>query len=151
MAESRISIAGSFFRRKASISINKGDTKRPWRVTVGIESLSRVFILAIILSIVMALPLLWFGGRESSLGFAWGSLWCIANLWIWKILIEEFFGSQRPFLLALLLVIKIPLLYFIGGWVLINTSCSLLWGILGFHFPFFLLGYAIIQQSHQES
>lgn len=107
------------------------------------ERLPKLFLISVVFSVVLAIPLAFFAGYSSAFGLVFGGVWSSLNLLIWKILIAEFFGPKRHLLLPLIIIVKIPLLYGLGLFVIQTVSISLFWGIIGFHIPFIVVWWAL--------
>jgi len=73
-------------------------------------------------------------GVRFAIGFLAGALWSLANLWALKALITRSFGfSRKPrWQKITLAVVKFPLLYAVGCWLLLSSWSSPVGFLVGF-------------------
>lgn len=102
------------------------------------EALARVILRSYGISAIGALIvwILWDANRAAGLLF--GGVWSATNLWAIKNLVEEICQTRRPWFLALVAQVKMPVLYGVGAWILVHCPLSIGVGIIGFHIPFIL-------------
>jgi hypothetical protein len=103
------------------------------------EGLARVIRRSYWVSAVAALILWIFWDAEHAFGLLGGGVWSATNLWAIKNLVEELCKSCRPWILALLAQIKMPVLYGVAALILLKVPLSVGAGIIGFHIPFVLI------------
>lgn len=73
-------------------------------------------------------------GTRFAIGFLAGALWSLANLWALKALITRSFGfSRKPrWQKIVFAIVKFPLLYAVGGWLLLSSWSSPVGFLVGF-------------------
>ncbi len=92
---------------------------------------------AIILGSSVVLILVW--SQPVAYGFALGGVWSAANLWALKGLIEAVV-ERHLWRIIIFSQLKLPILYGVGGFVLLKAPLSIPAAIVSFHIPFVIVG-----------
>lgn len=100
--------------------------------------IGRTLKASLVLTALSYLLLTYYKGGSWALGFCLGALWSVASLYILKELITRFLtvGDRPAVALLLLLLVKFPLLYVAGYFILAAGSYPVAAPLLGFGLPF---------------
>jgi hypothetical protein len=100
--------------------------------------IGRALKASLFLTALSYLLLSYYEGGGWALGFCLGALWSVANLYLLKELITRWIKvGDRPLLpLLVVALVKFPLLYLAGFWVLRASSYPVWAPLLGFGLPF---------------
>ncbi|MDX9755660.1 MAG: hypothetical protein RBU29_16970 [bacterium] len=104
--------------------------------------------------LILGVSLLLFGlwGVYYAAGFLFGGVWCATNLWVMEHLLVEFLRKERRIgWLIFWAQCKLPLLYGVGGVVLMKIPLSIGAAIGGFHVPFAIILVTAIRSSAQDA
>jgi len=106
---------------------------------MGPGELNRVVVRSIALSLMLALFAALFGGFYAGAGLAFGGIWSALNFWALQGLIQSLVKRQTV-KAVLFAQLKLPVLYGVGGLILVFVPISIPFGLIGFHVPFLLAG-----------
>ena len=83
----------------------------------------------------------WVGGWRAAIGLASGMGWALANVWVMAHLVTGSLGQPRTsrWRQAVWWVVKLPLLYVLGGWLLLAPWSSPVGFLVGFSVWFVML------------
>ncbi|MDP8244172.1 MAG: hypothetical protein P9L94_08840 [Candidatus Hinthialibacter antarcticus] len=88
---------------------------------------------AIIILSLLAWPVF---GLDAAFGCLFGGLASAVNLWLLKSLIEEAMGPCRSFRIFLYILVKLPVFYGLGAFILLTMKVALLPALAAFQVPF---------------
>jgi len=100
-----------------------------------LRAIVRSFLIVLAFSVLLAF--IW--SQSIAFGFAFGGIWSTVNFWTLKELIE---AVVHRHLLRIILFsqLKLPILYGLGGYVLLTFHLSVPAAIVAFHIPFLMVG-----------
>lgn len=106
-----------------------------------IAFLSRTLRASLILTALALLLFSYYKGTSWALGFALGSLWSVANFYLLgQLVVRSLTLSERSWsAIAVLALVKFPLLYLAGYLVLRQTAYPVTAPLFGFALPFAVL------------